>query len=248
MNLRAYLAGLRADSINNTVIFEQGSFGHESTGLVYTVNSEIHVDITTMGPNGRDRVANWSDGQAIYFFLIGNDLSGEIAGLASPGYNYGDVIVPSGWSMLRKHPFMINFRTVWGGIPSFHFTGSQNPRIDFSLADTSSNFLLTVPAAPANVPTQINMNPLMPVAGGARMAHVRYAIYATGGTAGTAYLSPNGTAMTELGAANPALGGATWGETTVRVPSDGLIYYMRNTTGITLALFLRGFTVTEVTN
>lgn len=247
--MRAYMAGCRADCYGDLVLFEPGSFAIAGSDEVVSVGDVI-VDIGKVGVNACDRGGLWAEGQAMYFYYIRNT-GGQIAGLASPSFDstsFGGVIVPAGWIMLRKHPFMMCFRTTWGRVQPFHFTGIQNPRIDLMPFATSGRFQLPVNLGPANAPIVINLNSHVPVAGGARVAHLRYGLYPVNGGAGTVFLSADGNVYNELGAANANFGGAMWGDTDVRITSDGYIYYYRNTLGVVPAFYLRGYTVTEVTN
>ncbi len=236
------MAGLRADVLSGTVFFEPGSFAALGGGDIWETSSNIYIDPTRVGPGAADRAGLWSHGQAMFFYLLA-DPNKNVVGLCSPGYDYGDIIIPDGYSVLRKHPFMTCWRADQGGIPGFHFEGIQNPRIRLTFPYSIGTFTHA-----RNVPGTLSLAPFIPVAGGARMALLRTTVRAAAGNAGTGYIGPDASHLVPLGTANPTDGLQSTAPVEVRVDSVGNIAYMVNAPGVFIDVIIEGWVVTEVTN
>ena len=254
IQLPAYLQGLRADRLgcvclghsSDTILLEGGSFASANGLQVFSFTPTLYTDPNVVGACGRDQSSIWSDGQGIYLFLITNGT--QVCGLLSASTDYGGVIVPSGWTMQRKHPFAMNWKK-WDGVNSgfadFHYAGTQNPWIEFRiLAQQQSNKFIKTESTAGGVVCRNDWLPSTIPAGAVRMIKVMYGLYAISGNA-SAYIGPTGGALNYLGTITGNAVEAT-GTLDMVVQSDGT--YCFRTNGGYLDAWVVGEQVTEVTD
>jgi hypothetical protein len=184
--------------------------------VVFTFPDRSTVSLDTIGPNGVDRPLGPTDG--IHPYVIADGM-GVPAILMSPGISVGGVIVPVGWTLVRKLPFGVVLRN--GEIPNFHCSFWPMPRIDLTgvIAGSSGSVLSDAKSAdwaPISLASWVPDN--------ARHAYLHCEVGAVT-QAGTAYLRAMTTGLLNVGNANPSSGVRSLGVFPIELRSDRTIDY-----------------------
>lgn len=238
------LAGMELEKISTNVLqIQPGNCVSANSSAIFATNATINIDMTTVGANGLD-VGSPVNATAYYVYVIVNNLSGLIAGLVSASIIYGSVVVPTGYSMVRKLPFGFVYKTAWDGIPDFHLTHWPKPFIRYTGLDINDGGTwAALGVGTSSTFVDVDLSTFVP--DNARIAYI-YADVGAVGSAGTAYMRVLGGQVLGIavGSATPTTAVHSYGAFWQRVTSTRTVQY-KVTGGAQLSLYVLGYAMTE---
>lgn len=204
------------------------------------LTSQIIIDLTSNGVNGLD-TGTVTNGYDYFVYIVKNETTGDVGAVASHAKFYGEVVVPSGYTMYRKLRFGFVYNSARDGIPDFHLSAWPTPIIRLTGAETTSDYnVLNVGSSSSFV--DFSLSGFIP--DNARMAYIQCITSSSGG-AGSAYLRSFGGQNTGI-----IVGSSSPGDVqdrlclTMRVTSDIKLQY-RVIGGALLSVYVLGYEMTE---
>lgn len=257
----ALKCGLRADLLGpsdlpyspNTILIEGGTFSDLGGNRIFSFGMQsetIYADATIVGKGGRDQLAPFKDGDAVFTYVLYEQATGLLHGLLSTKYD-DDPILPGGCELVMKHPFAMCWRDIWGpngsggGFTPFQYAGLQNGRVTFNLFNTTPAFQFSF-AGNSETPAGIDLTSMVPAMGGSRHVYLTWALYSL--IPASCYLGWNPGIMRELVTVPADGSGSKRGETDMVCTSDGSLAYRVSDKRATFVLWCRGYEDMEVTD
>lgn len=204
------------------------------------LTTEIMIDLTTTGLNGLD-TGVITNGYDYFVYIVKNESTGEVGAVLSHSKFYGDVVVPTGFTMYRKLRFGFVYNSARDGIPDYHLSAWPMPIIRLTDAETTAVYSVLNGGA-ATTFTDFSLNGFIP--DNARMAYVQ-CVTGSVSTAGSAYLRSFGGQSTGIlvGSSTPTdVQDRTF--LTMRVTSDIKLQY-KVIGGARLSVYVLGYEMTE---
>lgn len=238
-----YLSGLEPDKFSTDKLnINPGSVSEFYGQELFNFPVETQIDLTTTGPWGIDSgpVANGD----LYVYVIWNKTTGDYALMASQSTFQGGVVLPAGYSVARKLPWGVVYRTSWDGIPNFHLTNWPLPSIRFTDSEYSAKW---VALANGTSPTWATVDLSQWLPDPARLAYIQIETrYIAGGPAGSSYIRSYGGQPTGVlvGSVNPGSEFSNGGAIHIRVDSLRRMEY-RVDPGVRLIIRVLGYSMSE---
>lgn len=234
-----YLAGCQPEKQSLDLLkIRPGSFA-DTSGNIHEVLQNFFINLNSVGCGGLD-VGPATPGD--YFVYAIRDEDGYLSFILSHSIIYGGVILPDGWTMLRKLPWGFVYNSSWGGIPNFHLSYWPLPKTLYTDFEKNTKWMC-LNGGVATDWTTIDLKPWMP--DNARVVHL--AIKGQHISAGaSAYLRTYDAQVTGeeiLSIANNSV--YQFNKTDIRVMSDRTIQYRWNDSGGKLWLSVKGYSQTE---
>lgn len=213
----------------------------------YGVNSfefptQVSLDFTTVGLGGYDISGGPADNTNLCVYLIANSSTGAYGFIGSSSIYQGGVVVPSGFTIMRKLPWSVMYNSSWGGIPNFHLTHWPMPMITFTDSE-NSGLWCGLSGGVSTSWADIDLSSWIPDT--ARFAHLMVGMQYVSGV-GSGYLRSYGAQATGIlvGSCNSSsvynmlqLG--------IRTDSSRKIQYKTNTTGVKMSVYVLGYSMTD---
>ena len=224
----------------NLLIISRGWCAHYDGNSFAQLLSEITCDLTTVGVNGLD-TGTITNGYDYFVYIIKNESTGDVGAVVSHAKFYGDVVVPTGYTMYRKLRFGFVYNSARDGIPNYHLSAWPMPIIRLTSAETTGSYSVLTNGTSGSF-VDINLAGFIP--DNARMAYVQ-CITSTVGSAGSAYLRSFGGQSTGV-----IVGSSTPADVqdrlclTIRVTSDIKLQY-KVVGGARLSVYVLGYEMTE---
>lgn len=239
-----YLSGLEPDKYSARVLnINPGSVAEFYGGALYNFPLEKQVNLDLVGPWRADRLP-LVEGGDLYLYVIWNAATGDSALIGSQSTFQGGVALPPGYTIVRKLPWGVVYRSVWGGIPNFHLTHWPLPEIRFTDSQYGAPWI-ALHAGTSATWADIDLSYWLPDS--ARMAYIQIETrYMQGGPAGSTYVRSYGGQPTGVlaGSVNPGSEFSNGGAIHIRVDSLRKIQY-RATPGAALYIRVLGYSMTE---
>jgi hypothetical protein len=167
----------------NQLIISRGWCASSDGNYFAQLTSEIMINLLSTGLNGLD-TGVITNGYDYFVYIVKNETTGEVGAVASHAKFYGDVVVPSGFTLYRKLRFGFVYNSSRDGIPDYHLSAWPMPIIRLTDAETSGLYSVLGNGA-SSAWTDVNLSGFLP--DNARMAYVQ-CVTTSQGTAGSAYL------------------------------------------------------------
>lgn len=242
--MRMGIAGLLPGPLNGSVLRITSGEVYDATGAFSVENpGNYDIDINASGVGGLD-AGSPVNGEDYFVYVLKNATAAEFGAVLSASIIYGGVIVPSGWSMVRKLRYGFVYDSRWGGIPAMHVSAWPWPIIRLTDAEYSGLWMPLYNTASKNVWTSVNLQPWIP--DNARMAFVGAEVRYASGQAGSGYLRSYGAQQTGVivgtGAPSTLSPGPRF--LTMRVDSQRNLQF-RTTGDVTMYIQVLGYEITE---
>lgn len=236
------LSGLDPEKMSTNMLrIYPGSLANSDGTDYFETAAAIDINLATTGVNALDTgvVTNNTD---YFVYMIANNTTRVLAAVVSQALFYGDVIVPAGYSLVRKLPWGFVYRTAWDGIPDFHLAYWPKPLTTYTVAESGSPYV-SLSNGTATTFTDVNMSNWCP--DNARLIRVQCKVDSVG-SAGSAYVRSLGAATVGLlvGASNPTAGIDSVMTLDIRVTSTLQLQY-KVTGGARLTITNLGYSHTE---
>lgn len=224
----------------NLLIISRGWCASYDGNSFAQLTTEITCDLTTVGVNGLD-TGTVTSGYDYFVYIIKNETTGDVGAVVSHAKFYGDVIVPSGYTMYRKLRFGFVYNSARDGIPDYHLSAWPMPIIRLTGAESTGAYSPLINGTASSF-TDVTLAGFIP--DNARMAYVQ-CITSSVNTAGSAYLRSFGGQSTGV-----IVGSSTPADVqdrmclTMRVTSDIKLQY-KVVGGARLSLYVLGYEMTE---
>lgn len=245
MTIIMQISGLQPDKISTNVLrLYEGQVSHWDGSLEAILSPLNHYDINmaTVGAGGLDEGSPVS-GYDYFPYILSRQSDGAFGAVLSHHKYLGDVVAPSGWSVIRKLRFGFSYNTSWDGIPNFHVAHWPHPTIRYTDAEYSSLWM-PLNGGTASSFTAVDLSPYLP--DNARMAHILAEVRYNSGSAGSGYLrSYNGQSTGILiGSASP--GSPFPGQVYLPIRVDSLRHLEYKCTGnVAMYIQVLGYDMTE---
>lgn len=224
----------------NQLIISRGWCASSDGNSFAQLTTEIMLNLTTTGLNGLD-TGVITNGYDYFVYIVKNETTGEVGAVVSHAKFYGDVVVPSGFTLYRKLRFGFVYNTARDGIPDYHLSAWPMPIIRLTGAETTANYNVLANGA-SSLFADVSLAQFIP--DNARMAYIE-CITSSVGSAGSAYLRSFGGQATGL-----IVGSSTPADVqdrmclTMRVTSDIKLQY-KVIGGARLSIYVLGYEMTE---
>lgn len=235
------LSGFEPEKYDSTHLIISRGWCASADGMAFAqLTTEIMINLNATGLNGLD-TGTITNGYDYFVYIVKNETTGEVGAVLSHSKFYGDVVVPSGFTMYRKLRFGFVYNSARDGIPDYHLSAWPMPIIRLTGAETTAAYnVLNSGSAPTF--TNFSLNGFIP--DNARMAYVQ-CITSSVGSAGSAYLRSFGGQSTGL------IVGSSYPSDvqdrlclTMRVTSDIQLQY-KVIGGARLSVYVLGYEMTE---
>lgn len=217
------LFGLEPDKFSTNILHLNPGSASDFYGTNFIhFNSDYTLDLTTVGPGGLD-IGTVSNGEYYVYLLQKNvDLSG--AAVVSRSRLQGNVVVPPGYTWIRKLPWGFIYNTAWDGIPNFLIAHWPMPLVRFTDAQYQAPWMAClVSLCRSALWSAIDLSGWLPDT--ARAAVIATEIREMGTTACSGYISSTGTGTgLWVGSASPTQP-STPLSFPIRVTSDRQLFY-----------------------
>lgn len=235
------LSGFEPDKLStNQLIIRRGWCASSDGNNFAQLLTDITCDLTTVGVNGLD-TGTITNGYDYFVYIIKNESTGEVGAVISHSKYYGEVVVPTGFTMYRKLRFGFVYNSARDGIPDFHLSNWPMPTIRLTGAETTAAYnVLSVGSSSSFA--DVSLAGFIP--DNARVAYIQ-CITSSVSSAGSAYVrSFSGQATGVL------VGSSTPSDVqdrmclTLRVTSDLKLQY-KVIGGARLSIYVLGYDMTE---
>jgi hypothetical protein len=239
-----FLAGMEPDKYSARVIdINPGSVAEFYGSALFNFPAENKVNLDSVGLWGIDKLP-LIEGGDLYLYIAWNQATADYAVIASQSTFQGGVTLPTGYSIARKLPWGVVYRSAWGGIPNFHLAHWPSPEIRFTDSEYSALWT-ALSAGTSAVWTDVDLSAWLPDT--ARMAYIQVETrYIRGGPAGSTYVRSYGGQPTGIivGSVNPGSEFSNGGAFHIRVDSTRKLQYLANP-GTMLFIRVLGYSMTE---
>lgn len=217
------LSGMEPDKFSTNILhLNPGSASDFYGTTTIHFNSDYTIDLTTVGPGGLDTGSVSNGEYYVYLLQKTSDLSG--AAVVSRSRLQGDVVVPPGYTWIRKLPWGFVYNTAWDGIPNFLIAHWPMPLVRFTDAQYQAPWMACVVAScRSQTWTTVDLTGYLPDT--ARAAMLATEVREMGTTACSGYVSSTGhdTGLF-VGSASPNQPSSVM-SLTIRVTSDRRLFY-----------------------
>lgn len=232
------LSGLEPGKLStNSIVIQPGSLTGWD-GALYERSTAAYVDLTINGATGLD-TGSVSAGD-LFLYAIHDATSWCF--IASKAKAAGDVVVPAGYTLIRKLPWGVIYNPAWDGLPNHHVAHWPSPMITLTDSETSGAWC-ALSLGTATTWTDIDLSPWIP--DNARIAYI---------SCQTKYLSATGSAYIRSYSGQPTgmLIGSVAANSVfqtntqlIRISSTRKLQYQLNSPGIRLSIYVLGYCQTE---
>lgn len=236
------MIGYECDKLDtNRLYVRPGKMYNSNYSKEVHLSTTLLVDMATVGVNGLD-TGSPTNGHDYFVYIIEN-AQGTVAAVISHSITYGGVVLPAGYTHVRKLRFGFVYNTTRGGIPNFHASHWPMPFVRFTDAQYSAAWM-PLAAGKASTWTKLDLSNYLP--DNARLVALAVSVRYNNGSAGSGYLRSYSGQPTGILAGSASPGSPFPGQMTLDLRTDSTRKIEYKTTGdVDMYIQILGYSMTE---